>query len=239
MKAQIPWLRVFVEGVVIVGSILLAFGIEAWWDGRQERAEIRQDLANVSQELAANRDLVRFQMDLMERMVSGSAALLEIMNSGSADDLVEAPDTLVFLAMQVMTLNASLGALDALIASGRLAAIEATDVRRRLAGLRSLVEDVREDQDQSQQLNDAHLMPLTYGDYDLEQVVATVSEPFWTADRIVGRGLMSQGSVDYPNSQAIRNFIRIRGLRYAATVVECRILLRELEELLVLIADPT
>ncbi len=26
----IPWLRVFVEGVVIVGSILLAFGIQAW-----------------------------------------------------------------------------------------------------------------------------------------------------------------------------------------------------------------
>ena len=26
MKAQIPWLRVFVEGVVIVASILLAFG---------------------------------------------------------------------------------------------------------------------------------------------------------------------------------------------------------------------
>ena len=27
---QNPGLRVFVEGVVIVGSILLAFGIEAW-----------------------------------------------------------------------------------------------------------------------------------------------------------------------------------------------------------------
>ena len=27
LKPQIPWLRVFVEGVVIVGSILLAFGI--------------------------------------------------------------------------------------------------------------------------------------------------------------------------------------------------------------------
>ncbi len=26
MKPQIPWLRVFVEGVVCVGSILLAFG---------------------------------------------------------------------------------------------------------------------------------------------------------------------------------------------------------------------
>ncbi len=37
MKAQIPWLRVFVEGVVIVGSILLAFGIDAWWEGVQEQ----------------------------------------------------------------------------------------------------------------------------------------------------------------------------------------------------------
>ena len=35
MKPQIPWLRVFVEGVVIVGSILLAFVIDAWWEDRQ------------------------------------------------------------------------------------------------------------------------------------------------------------------------------------------------------------
>jgi hypothetical protein len=39
MKPPIPWLRVLIEGVVIVGSILLAFGIDAWWEGRQERAD--------------------------------------------------------------------------------------------------------------------------------------------------------------------------------------------------------
>lgn len=32
----VPWLRVLIEGVVIVGSILLGFGIDAWWEGRQE-----------------------------------------------------------------------------------------------------------------------------------------------------------------------------------------------------------
>ncbi len=31
-----PWLRVFVEGVVIVGSILLVFGLQAWWDEFQD-----------------------------------------------------------------------------------------------------------------------------------------------------------------------------------------------------------
>ena len=39
MKTQIPWLRVFVEGVVIVGSILLAFGIDAAVAEAQTRSD--------------------------------------------------------------------------------------------------------------------------------------------------------------------------------------------------------
>lgn len=35
---RLPWLRIFVEGVTIVGSILLAFAIDAWWDGRQDHS---------------------------------------------------------------------------------------------------------------------------------------------------------------------------------------------------------
>ena len=35
---SIPWFRIFAEGFVIVVSILLAFGIDAWWDERQEAA---------------------------------------------------------------------------------------------------------------------------------------------------------------------------------------------------------
>jgi hypothetical protein len=34
LKPQIPRLRVFVEGVVIVGSILLALAGDAWWGER-------------------------------------------------------------------------------------------------------------------------------------------------------------------------------------------------------------
>ena len=41
---QIPWARVLVEGVVIVASILLAFGIDAWWEQRQDREEERRIL---------------------------------------------------------------------------------------------------------------------------------------------------------------------------------------------------
>ncbi len=54
MKAQIPWLRVFVEGVVIVGSILLAFGLQAWWGERQERRAEQELLLNLQGEFSAN-----------------------------------------------------------------------------------------------------------------------------------------------------------------------------------------
>ncbi|MDH3424629.1 MAG: hypothetical protein OEN00_16655 [Gemmatimonadota bacterium] len=39
MTQRISRSRVLAEGAVIVLSILLAFGIDAWWEGRQERAE--------------------------------------------------------------------------------------------------------------------------------------------------------------------------------------------------------
>ena len=34
---EVPWVRIGVESVTIVASILLAFGIDAWWAARQER----------------------------------------------------------------------------------------------------------------------------------------------------------------------------------------------------------
>ncbi len=37
VSREIPWLRIGVEGVVIVGSILLAFGIDAWRDESAQR----------------------------------------------------------------------------------------------------------------------------------------------------------------------------------------------------------
>jgi len=43
---------------VILSSILLAFWIQAWWDGRQERILRTQYLTALAQELTQNRDLL-------------------------------------------------------------------------------------------------------------------------------------------------------------------------------------
>ena len=47
---RLPWLRIFAEGAAIVASILLAFWIQAWWEGRQERNDERAALTSLLRE---------------------------------------------------------------------------------------------------------------------------------------------------------------------------------------------
>ncbi len=239
MTRQIPWLRVFVEGVVIVGSILLAFGIQAWWDGVQEGEEVRQDLVSVSLELMENRERIMFHVDLMDRMASAGEAVVELMESDPATSVTNMQDTLAWLGTNpAATLDASFGALEALIASGRLNLVADPDLRLRLAGLRDKIEDAIELQPRIAELSDNYLLPLTYSAYD-NTAVLDVSASFWGEKRMPGRQLVSQRRVDFPNSLAIRNFLRLRIVHLSNTVSQLRDLLIELDELVELIGAAT
>ena len=66
---RVPWLRVFAEGAVIVASILLAFGIDAWWDGVQDGKDVRVGLEEILQNLAAD----SVELDVTLRSGGGQA----------------------------------------------------------------------------------------------------------------------------------------------------------------------
>ena len=208
-------------------------------DGRQEREEVRLDLISVAQELAANRERLLFEADLTQRIAAGTRALTEIMGAASASRVVTIQDTLVFLGTMVpSTLDVSLGAVDALIASGRLARIENPTVRRRLAGLRDLIEDAVEGELRVMGITNTYLDPLLDADVD-RTLVGEVGSSFWLhEERIIGRGLVSQGQVDFPNTLALRNILQRRALTMASTSTEMRTVLREIVELLELITEP-
>ena len=77
MTRPIPWLRVFVEGVVIVGSILLAFGIDAWWDDVEGRARVGVSLSNVAAEVTVNQVEIRWAIGVNERRRQALVAFLD------------------------------------------------------------------------------------------------------------------------------------------------------------------
>ena len=83
MKPQIPWLRVFVEGVVIVGSILLAFGIEAGWQARGDRNDERAYLEGLLKDVRYDRTENRLVSSVLTSALAESEALINIVESGT------------------------------------------------------------------------------------------------------------------------------------------------------------
>jgi len=77
LNRRIPWLHVFVEGVVIVGSILLAFGIEAGWDRYQAGQEERVILTDLQRDFQVTLDdLTDVWLSRHERASAGINELL-------------------------------------------------------------------------------------------------------------------------------------------------------------------
>jgi hypothetical protein len=91
---QVPWLRVSVEGFVIVVSILLAFGIEAWWDGVQQRQREQLYLVQLHEDLAGAASMLESTLRWSENSVRAIERIVPLFAQGRMPDA----DTASFVA---------------------------------------------------------------------------------------------------------------------------------------------
>ena len=61
-QQNIQWKRLTVEAAAIVGSILLAFAIDAWWADRQDRAEEQRIFLGLKSEFEQNLGLIEIEL---------------------------------------------------------------------------------------------------------------------------------------------------------------------------------
>ena len=54
MTKTLPWTRLFVEGAIVVASILLALAVDAWWSGRIDEAARQEWLASLEADFATH-----------------------------------------------------------------------------------------------------------------------------------------------------------------------------------------
>jgi hypothetical protein len=230
--------RLVLEGLVVVSSILLAFALDAWWDEHELDRDVAQELQSVRRELDENRRLVLYEMDTIERILGGSAATLALLEAEPTPMHIRIPDTLaVLVTFWGPTLDASFGAVDALIASGRLSRIEDAELRLGLSGLKDRVEDPVEDELLAQRVQTEQLIPHVARRVDLAGA-ARVDAEFFTAHRDIGTRLPSYGTVDYPTDLETRNLVRHRASWLNSALGELRLLQADVERLLALIPAP-
>ena len=148
MKAssRIPWSRGLFEGAVIVISILLAFVIDAWWDGVQERTVERRELENLAAELHQNRpalDNAIFGQELIER---GIEELVAVLKAHSEESVTPVPASLLAALVGTPSYRPASGAMESVLNSGRLALISDKELRDMIGGWPGVWQDAVEHQ---------------------------------------------------------------------------------------------
>jgi hypothetical protein len=132
---DIPWGRLFAEGVAIVLSILLAFWIDAWWETAQQRERERIVLHALLDDLVSIRQRVDNQRKYNEAMLDATTSLLQASVSGR--DLEQ--DYMDALLRDVVWYNAPStwysATMDLLVSAGDLAALSNAELVTALASL--------------------------------------------------------------------------------------------------------
>jgi hypothetical protein len=135
-RERLNWL--LIEGLAIIVSILLAFSIDAWWDGRRDRNEEQELLVGLEIELV---DL-RGRLDQWANANrSGMQSIGQYLSDSVSEMDLQSIESTFWFASTGNVLDQG-GALDALFTSGRLERISDRKVRARLMKWPDWLEDI-------------------------------------------------------------------------------------------------
>ena len=157
------WRKLVGEGLLIVFSILLAFGIEAGWSQRGERQAEVEALQGLSDDFVESLErLTSVGSDHVE--VRDASVRLLAMTGPDADQTVSdlVMDTLVMALIAYPKVFPVTATYDALIASGRIQLLESAALRRELARWATAVVDLREEERDAFRQMDERLLPYLW-----------------------------------------------------------------------------
>lgn len=147
MPEQRTWRSILIEAGVIVGSILLAFAIDAGWDARGEASRRRAVIDGLVSDFAAVRaDLDRVAGFHAENRAA-AAGLMELGSRGPVPDATaHLADSLFAAAVLGGSFDAPLGTLQSLINAGDLDLIGDPELAAMLTSFPGLVSDLDREQ---------------------------------------------------------------------------------------------
>lgn len=142
---DIPWPRILVEGTAIVASILLAFGIDAWWDERRERGDEREVLLALKVEFEVNKREAKAVIDHHEASIQRIREF-KSMQPESIEAMAPVDFRLLVASFaSPRTFDPQRGSVRALIGAGKLGILRDHALRDALMSFMTIVEDADED----------------------------------------------------------------------------------------------
>jgi len=149
----IQWKRLLVEAVAIVGSILLAFAIDAWWDDRSDNVRLAGAIQNIADEVRDAREEIVNAVERNTFRVDGIRRFLSL----QPDELLRLPDDSILSFRGVFStpspFDASGYALQGLLVRGNLEIIADDELRSALIVWAQFPKEIERDYAEALQLS--------------------------------------------------------------------------------------
>ena len=173
-KSQVSLLG---QGLTIIGSILLAFAIDATWDNWVESGDTEELLLSFSHELDYN---IRLGEESQRFFAAQNESTLKILELASLDDSNEVDasefDRLLIDLTWWQDSHFSTGALDSIIQGGLLQEVEPLELRVSLAGWTKELEFVSRVERQDYDTYQNYLLPFLQQHASLQQISNAMAE---------------------------------------------------------------
>jgi hypothetical protein len=184
--------------LVIVFSILLAFGIDTWWDQVQERDEEARLLQAVLDDALANLEVIEEKSTYHGAVMEVEREILRLAGAAPEEISAEKADSLIAdLTWWLGSDHWNTGALEALVEGGRLEVVEDQDLRRTLASWGRLVQIAMNVDDQEEVwFNDA-FMPFMRAEARVSQIAQIAQTLPGGGGSPGGMGTPDYGEVDW------------------------------------------
>ena len=152
------FVRSFLQGIILVASILLAFAIDAWWNELEEEEEARALLQAFRIELSEN--MQRMDEEIAFRQAKRASVERMLLASIGEVTLQDGEmDSLINDITHWGETNFETGALSALVDSGKLAWVDSLELRAALASWPQRVEDYVGIEEQDHRRIETYLFP--------------------------------------------------------------------------------
>jgi len=168
----IPWKRIAVEVVAIVGSILLAFGIDAQWNDYQDRQLEKKILEGLLVEFQSFEEMLDWDKKYYGALRASALKLVDIgmeveenVSDQEIDQLLEE------LWWWSLPRRWSTAELNSVIASGNLALVSNATLRKDLGEWAITLEEVVETISEEKEFYRTQLMPYLYKHVSLQQLL--------------------------------------------------------------------
>ena len=240
--------KLALEGLVILVSILTALFLEGWRDDNELAREVSLELVSVGLELERNRDIILAELDAIDRIITATDDVLVTLGQAPDDEFVPVADSTAWLAaILVPTLDPSLGAVEALISSGRLAQVGDPELRLGLAGLRDLFLDAMEETRAALRIVENQMWPHLVTSPDMpairrvgrEFVVIRQDAGRSPQEQMVGGRMPTYQNVAFPNGVDVRGTLNLKLMWLEGSIGELRPMLPHLERLIALVDAET